>query len=119
MCSEQMVTPFKGNFLDDEYKVSNYRISRARKSIENTFGMLESRYELFSRPRKVSVAHCKSIVLCCTALQESSDGQGQRYSRPGRPDKALLKMGQKNGEGGWFASKRTFPDAVFLRIDFL
>ncbi|XP_034245538.1 protein ALP1-like [Thrips palmi] len=66
--SVNMVTPFKGKFLPPAERIFNYRISRARKNVENTFGIMRKRYEVLDRPMQTDVVSSTSTVLACCAL---------------------------------------------------
>ncbi|XP_034232770.1 protein ALP1-like [Thrips palmi] len=116
--SQEMVTPFKGEFLDPEKKVFNYRVSRARRVIENTFGMLEQRYEVFSRSMKISEAHCKSVVLSSTALHNyhlmdaESSIPSRLKTRPGP-----YEDHPKEGKYGRFKNENTVNESsIFQRL---
>ena len=53
--------PYPGNLIDSQ-KVFNYRLSRSRRTIGNTFGILASRWRLFRRPIKVENAQRYSLA---------------------------------------------------------
>ncbi|XP_060871247.1 uncharacterized protein LOC132945492 [Metopolophium dirhodum] len=42
--------PYPKRVLDNEKRIFNYRMSRGRKSVEYSFGMLASKFEIFQRP---------------------------------------------------------------------
>jgi hypothetical protein len=46
----------------------NYRLSRARRYIECTFGILSNKWRIFHRPLNVSVEFAEDIVKACTVL---------------------------------------------------
>ena len=64
-----LMRPFAGTALiNEKRKVFNYRLSRARRVIENAFGIMVARWRIFqttidARPEKV-----ERIVLACVAL---------------------------------------------------
>ncbi|XP_078364110.1 uncharacterized protein LOC144648418 [Oculina patagonica] len=45
-----MMKPYKGSFLDEIKRVFNYRLSRARRIIENMFGIASARLRVWRRP---------------------------------------------------------------------
>jgi hypothetical protein len=67
--SKHLMRPFPGNQLtnDDDKKVFNYRLSRARRVSENAFGILVRRFRMYERRMSMLPEHVNSVVLatCC------------------------------------------------------
>lgn len=69
--SEEM---FKGilvktvNLLSDCTKIFNYRLSRARRIVENAFGILTAIWRIFKRLLEVKIKTAKTIIKVCIAL---------------------------------------------------
>ena len=54
--------------LSEENRIYNYTHSRARRTIENTFGILSARWRIFSTSIRSTVAHAEEYVLATIAL---------------------------------------------------
>ena len=54
--------------MSESQKVYNYRQSRARRVIENAFGILRARWRIFSHPIKASVENTEKYVIACLCL---------------------------------------------------
>lgn len=48
---------------DPQKRVFNYRLSRARRCVENVFGILAHRFEVFRAPIRTDVDTAEKIVL--------------------------------------------------------
>ena len=62
-----MMRPYPGK-LTEEQSIFNYRQSRARRVIENSFGILRARWRIFSRPIKATVENVENYVLAAICL---------------------------------------------------
>ena len=60
--------PFPGRNATEEEKTYNYRHSRARRVIENAFGILTARWRIFQKPIRGTVANVERYTLACLAL---------------------------------------------------
>ncbi|XP_036340050.1 putative nuclease HARBI1 isoform X2 [Rhagoletis pomonella] len=54
--------------LSTAQEAYNYRLSRARMTVEMAFGRLSSRFRVFHRPIEVSVETCDTVVKACCIL---------------------------------------------------
>ena len=62
-----MMRPYPDK-LTEEQAIFNYRLSRCRRVIENTFGILRARWRIFSRPVKASVENIKRYTQAAVCL---------------------------------------------------
>lgn len=58
--------PFKG--ISRERRIFNYRLSRARRVVENAFGILASRFRVLRRPLSLDLCNLDAVVMACCAL---------------------------------------------------
>ena len=63
-----IVKPYPGRFLSREKQIFNYRLSRARRVIENAFGILAARWQIFCVLMKCNPECAEVIVQACVAL---------------------------------------------------
>ena len=54
--------------LSKEERILHYRLSRARRVIENTFGILAARWRIYHSPIITSIENAESYVLATIAL---------------------------------------------------
>ena len=65
-----LMKPFPSNNLPLDQRVFNYRLSRARRVIENTFGIVASRFRVLRRPIIASVGKVFLITKAIVALHK-------------------------------------------------
>ncbi|XP_052745448.1 uncharacterized protein LOC112049627 [Bicyclus anynana] len=66
--SENVMRPYAGKGLSYEKKIFNYRLSRARRFIECTFGILANKWRIFHRPINVNIDFAEDIIKACCVL---------------------------------------------------
>jgi hypothetical protein len=63
-----LMRPYPGEHLSLSEEIFNYRLSRARRVIENSFGILVSRWRIFKKPIVASKKTVISITRACVCL---------------------------------------------------
>lgn len=64
-----LIKPYSNKTMNMHQVIANYRICRARRIIENSFGILASRFRIFRRPIIAEVETVESITKACVALR--------------------------------------------------
>ncbi|XP_034245708.1 putative nuclease HARBI1 [Thrips palmi] len=117
-----MLKPF-ADCLDQkpEEAIFNYRLSRARRVVENAFGILAARFRILRRNIIGSETLVQNIVLACTALhnlhliREDSVPPKQRvYLPPGYAD--LYKSNGYLKRGRWRNELKKEERSIFHRL---
>lgn len=87
-----VMKPFPGRDLSATARVHNYRLSRARRVVENAFGILSARFRVFRKPINLDASKTKRVTLAACALHnfliERSPtyltGMADRYGSDGK-----------------------------------
>ncbi|XP_058987580.1 putative nuclease HARBI1 isoform X2 [Musca domestica] len=78
--TENMMKPFSQIGLSSEKRIFNYRLSRARRVVENVFGILVSRFGVLQRAIQLSPEKTETVVLACCYLHKFLRRQcGDKY----------------------------------------
>ncbi|XP_046811158.1 protein ANTAGONIST OF LIKE HETEROCHROMATIN PROTEIN 1-like [Lucilia cuprina] len=65
---KHLLKPYPGKSLSAGQRIFNYRLSRARRIVENAFGIMAKRFQVFACPSKLNAEKTTSITLACCAL---------------------------------------------------
>ena len=63
-----LLKPFSHRSMVHHERVFNYRLSRARRVVENAFGVLQMRWRVFGRTQQCRPSVVKKVVLCACIL---------------------------------------------------
>lgn len=85
--SNNVQKPFAQTNLTGLQRVFNYRISRARRIIENAFGILSCRFRVFRKAIHLIPSKVKSIVLASCALHNYLMTRSNTYNYPALVDR--------------------------------
>ncbi|KAK4325877.1 hypothetical protein Pmani_003581 [Petrolisthes manimaculis] len=93
-----LMKPFPGRDQTAEKRIFNYRLSRARRTSENAFGILAARFQVFKNPIRTSPTNVKDISFAAVALHNFlREHSKDTYSPPeliDREDEANGRMHQ-------------------------
>ena len=91
--------PFRG--LSFDKRIYNCRLSRARRIVENAFGILANRFRVFLMPMLLSPENVEKVTLASCVLHNFlREKSPNRYTPPGSLDTECLEDGTIN-EGDW------------------
>ena len=89
---ENIMKPYPSRGLSLAKRIYNYRLSRARRVVENAFGIMANRFRLFLSPMLLSPDNVEKVTLASCVfhdfLREKSPLQ---YTPPGSFDSECLE----------------------------
>jgi len=96
---ENVMKPYPSRSLPLNQRLLNYRLSRARRVVENSFGVLTARFRIFRSPINLDANKTKRLTLACCALHNYLLEKSATYVTP-----TLVDTEDANGnliEGEW------------------
>ena len=119
-----MLKPFRqADLICQERKIYNYRVSRARRIVENAFGIMASRFRIFHTQINIGPDNIDSVVMASCVLHNFlMKSVPNSYSPPESFDRVNMEDGTI--VSGFHTSNRRNPgntsnDAKKVRQDFI
>lgn len=82
-----VLKPYPNRLLTKPERVYNYRLSRARRVVENVFGIISSRFQVLRSEIRLNVKHATNVVLAICVLHNVLRRKcGNCYMPPGSYD---------------------------------
>ena len=87
--------PFPFRDQNEEQRIYSYRLSRARRVIENSFGILCSKFLVFQKPIALHPDKVENVVLACVVLHNMMRRDySEHYIQPGLADEENVTAGR-------------------------
>lgn len=80
--SNNLMKPYAQRNLSGLERIFNYRLSRARRIVENAFGILASRVRVFGKPIQLGPEKATKITIACCALHNYLLMRNSSYFNP-------------------------------------
>lgn len=91
---ENIMKPYPSRALTKKKRITNYRISRARRVSENAFGIMANRFRVFLSPMELNPENVEKIVLAsCVLHNYLRDKSPLQYLPPGSVDNENVETG--------------------------
>lgn len=112
-----VMRPYPRGQLCDESRIFNYRLSRARRTIENAFGILTARWQILHKPLRMKEQNADSLFHALVVLhnfimtaEESTDPNMRMYAPP-----TFIDVEEPDGtvrEGEWRRNTSPYFEAL-------
>jgi len=108
-----LIKPYSRSALSDKRRIFNYRLSRSRRVIENTFGICASRFRILRRSMVGKVEHVTEVTKAIVVLHNFLIDDRNMYCPLGFADD------MRNGvlrEGSWRHTFNTTSEGALINI---
>lgn len=111
---ENLMKPYPQKQITHHEKIFNYRLSRARRVVENSFGILTSRFGVFQRCFSINLKNVDEIILACCVLHNFLLKHSKNYLQPSNLDFENVENGVVI-EGDWRNDMNQLLGLQYLR----
>ncbi|CAH1959275.1 unnamed protein product [Acanthoscelides obtectus] len=99
--TDYLMTPYSRRLnLSKKQKIFNYRLCRARRTVENAFGVLVSKFRILEKPIALLPETVDKIIKTCCVLHNWLKTRSSTYIEPGLIDEENSETGDLV-EGSW------------------
>lgn len=91
---ENLLKPYAQKGLTKEERIFNYRLSRARRIVENAFGIMAARFRIFNTDIKLDVKNIDTIILTFCVLHNFLRRSSKSYLTSTNVDQKNTDLGQ-------------------------
>jgi hypothetical protein len=96
------IKPYSQRQLNHSKRIYNYRTCRARRIIENVFGILAARFRIFQAPINMKIENINTVVLACCVLHNFLRRKSTHTYTPSHdldrenPETGLIELGLRS-----------------------
>jgi len=117
-----LMRPYPGRDLDDEKRIFNYRLSRARRIVENAFGLLAARFRIYQRRLQLHPENVDKVIQATCVLHNyiQKTTPAPAFGDPTQDQGSSIREPQTAGaiSSLQMAGNRATQDAVAVRATF-
>ncbi|KAK9882527.1 hypothetical protein WA026_021874 [Henosepilachna vigintioctopunctata] len=92
-----LMKPYPERDLTHDCRIFNYRLSRARRIVENAFGILANRFRVLLNPINLNVEKVELITLTCIIIHNFLATENVRYTDINEPLEQLARLSRQGG----------------------
>lgn len=85
--------PYSRDKLNKATRIFNYRLSRARRVVENAFGILAARFRIFHTAINLKIENTEAVVMACLVLHNFLRRESQMYTTADSLDRENIEDG--------------------------
>ncbi|VEN60036.1 unnamed protein product [Callosobruchus maculatus] len=95
--TNRLMKPYPQRGLSTEKRIFNYRLSRARRTVENAFGILVNRFRILQTTINLNPSKVETITLACCVLHNFLSMHSAHYTEMDNEECNLESLSQQAG----------------------